>query len=404
MLISGKLLYRGDIIEAGLRIEEGRIKEISKGIDGRRLRGLILPAAIDIHVHLRDFEEREKETIESGTLSALYGGVCLVAEQPNTNPFIDSPETFERRVREALRKSYVDYSLNLGLTPYNAEDIRRIVEEIRSKFPLHAVGEVFLQHSDAKYQVSYQQLERAKKLVEALLTVHAEDPAYVEGNGIPNFLYRKDEAELEAVRKTAGLGVHVCHVSLYESVKIVSQSPSTAEVTPHHLLLSRDDLDRLDGFVNVNPPLRSRENAEMLLRNFGMFDVLASDHAPHSVDDKMKGASGFPGVETMYPLMMNLVRKGVIGLNELVERIAVNPARIFGFDNYGAIEVGNYANLAVFDLSDVKAVKGHELHSLCQWTPYEGFDAIFPHTVILRGEPALEGGELLIEPGSGLVI
>lgn len=402
MLISGKLLYRGDIIEAGLRIEEGRIKEISKGIDGRRLRGLILPAAIDVHVHLRDFEEREKETIESGTLSALHGGVCLVADQPNTNPFIDSPETFEKRVKEALKKSYVDYSLNLGLTPYNAENIRRIVEEIRSKFPLHAIGEVFLQHSDAKYQVSYGQLERAKDV--ALLTVHAEDPAYVEGNHIPNFLFRKEEAELEAVRKIADLSIHVCHVSLYESVKIVSRSPSTAEVTPHHLLLSKEDFDRLDGFVNVNPPLRDRKNAEMLLKNFSMFDVLASDHAPHSVDDKMKGASGFPGVETTYPLMMNLVKKGIISLKELVERIAVNPARIYGFDSYGAIEVGNYANLAVFDLSDVKAVKSSELHSLCQWTPFEGFDAIFPHTVILRGEPALEGGEVLIEPGSGLVV
>jgi len=404
MLISGKLLYRGEIIEAGLRIEEGRIKEISKGIDGRRLRGLIVPAAIDAHVHLRDFEEKGKETIESGTLSALYGGVCLVVDQPNTSPFIDSPEIFERRVKEALKKSYVDYCLNLGLTPDNAANIRQIVNEIQSNFPLHAIGEVFLQHSDSRYQVGYDELERARKLAGTLLTIHAEDPAYVEGNDVPNFLYRKEEAELEAVRRVTNLGVHVCHVSLYESLKLLHQSPSTAEVTPHHLLLSKEDFDRLNGFINVNPPLRSRENAEMLLKNFGMFDVLASDHAPHREDDKLKGASGFPGVETMYPLMMNLVTNRIIALNELVERIAINPAKIFGFDGYGAIESGNLANLAVFDLSDVKAVKSSELHSLCQWTPYEGFEAIFPHTVILRGELAVEGGEVLIEPGFGSVV
>ena len=404
MLISGKLLYRGEIIEAGLRIEDGRIKEISKGIDGRRLKGLILPAAIDAHVHLRDFEEKDKETIETGTLSALHGGVCLVVDQPNTSPFIESPETFEKRVKEASKKSHVDYCLNLGLTSHNAGKINQIVDEIRGKFPLHAVGEIFLQHSDGRYQVSYEELEGARKMADVLLSVHAEDPAYVEGNDIPNFLYRKEEAELEAVRKIVGLGVHVCHVSLYESLKLVRQSPSTAEITPHHLLLSREDFDRLDGFINVNPPLRSRENSEMLLKNFRMFDVLASDHAPHREEDKLKGASGFPGVETMYPLMMNLVKNRIIGLDELVEKIAINPAKIFGFDGYGAIEVGNFANLAVFDFSDVRAIRAAELHSLCQWTPYEGFDAIFPHTVILKGEPALEGGEVLIEPGTGCVV
>ena len=196
----------------------------------------------------------------------------------------------------------------------------------------------------------------------------------------------------------------MCHVSLYESLKAVSRSQSTAEVTPHHLLLSREDFDRLDGFINVNPPLRSRENSEMLLKNFSKFDVLASDHAPHREEDKLKGASGFPGVETMYPLMMNLVKKDIIGLNELVEKIAINPAKIFGFDGYGAIEVGNFANLAVFDFSDVRTIRANKLHSLCQWTPFEGFDAIFPHTVILRGELALEGGEVLVEPGYGRVV
>jgi dihydroorotase len=404
MLISGKLLYRGDIIEAGLRIEEGRIKEISKGIDGRKIKGLILPAAIDVHVHLRDFEERDKETIKSGSLSALHGGVCLVVDQPNTNPFIDSPAVFKRRVKEASKKSYVDYSLNLGLTSNNVANIRQIVNEIRSNFPIHAIGEIFLQHSDARYQVSYEELGKARSMTDVLLTVHAEDPAYVEGNDIPNFLFRKEMAELEAVRNVVKLGIHICHVSLYESLKLVHSSPSTAEVTPHHLLLSKEDFDRLKGFINVNPPLRSRGNAEMLLKNFNMFDILASDHAPHREEDKLRSASGFPGVETMYPLMMSLVRNHVIGLNDLVERIAINPAKIFGFRSYGEIEVGNFANLAVFDFSDVRIIRATELHSLCQWTPYEGFEAIFPHTVILRGELVLEGGEVLIEPGFGSVV
>ncbi len=156
------------------------------------------------------------------------------------------------------------------------------------------------------------------------------------------------------------------------------------------MLLSVDDYGRLGNLVNVNPPLREKEDVEWLFRNFHRIDVLASDHAPHTLEDKESGASGFPGVETMYPLFVNLASKGYISFQTLVEKIASNPARIFGFKGYGGIEVGNFANLAVFDLKKVSEVKAERLHSKCGWTPFEGFEAIFPDKVYLRGKEVLE--------------
>jgi len=389
MILSGKLIIGRDLVTAGMKIEEGRIVEISKQLTGKRLKGLILPAGIDVHVHLRDFEESHKETIRSGTLSALHGGICLVVDQPNTRPFIDSAEKYERRIRLAEKHLNVDYSLNMGLTRRNSDRINEIVSELKEKGYSPAVGEVFLQHDNPEFQVD----PEVVRDVEHLTTIHAELPEFVESNEIPNFLHRDRRAEIEAVKKLAPLGRYFCHISTREAFETISSSPSLVEVTPHHLLLDSSDYERLNGFVNVNPPLRERADREFLLENFSRIDVLASDHAPHLPEEKERGASGYPGVETMYPLMMGLVFYGKVSVFEVVEKIVKNPAEIFGFRGYGEIRVGNYANLAVFDISRVERVRADSLHSLCGWTPFEGFPAIFPHTVVLRGEIVKEGDE-----------
>ncbi len=390
-MIRGKVFYRGRIIEAGIEVEEGRIARIGKLVEGREVRGLILPAAIDVHVHFRDFKEKHKETIESGSLAALHGGVCLVVDQPNTSPVVDSFETYERRMKIAEKRTYVDYSLNVALTKRNVAKIKDIVKKIRSHYHLPAVGEVFLQHSSEELQVSYDELLS----VDHLVTVHAEDAAYVS-EGFPNFRYRSRRAEIVAVERCLRIGrFHFCHISTPEAASLISLSPSTFEVTPHHLLFSEDDFERLNGLVNVNPPLRRRSDAEWLLENLDMADVLASDHAPHTIEEKLDGASGFPGVETMYPIFVRLAFDGIIDLRTLVEKIAANPAKIFGFKGYGEIEVGNYANLAIFDPRRVERIEASKLHSLCGWTPFEGFEAVFPTQVYLRGVEVLSCEEKL---------
>ena len=390
MNIFGKIIYGRKLVEAGISIENGIITKIGKQISGKKMKGVIMPAGIDVHVHLRDFEESHKETIKTGTLAALNGGICLVVDQPNTKPFVDSERRYLERIRKAERFVNVDYSLNIGLTRKNYTEIQEIVRKLREMGYNPKVGEVFLCHEREEYRIDYEIIKSLK----TFLTIHAEDPAHVISNEIPNFKYRKREAEIEAVKKLSDGGYYFCHVSTKDAAKMIFKSPSYIEVTPHHLLLDESDYERLGRLVNVNPPLRMREDREFLLSNFHEIDVLASDHAPHTIEEKMEGASGYPNVETLYPLMMGLVFKGALNIFDLSEKIAKNPAEIFGFKGYGEIKEGNYANFAVFDISQTERIKTERLHSKCEWTPYEGFEAIFPHTVILRGEIVKEGGEI----------
>ncbi len=385
--IYGKIYCRGGIIEAGMEFEGGRIKKIGKSIRGRKVKGLILPAAIDVHVHFRDFEERHKETIESGSLSAIHGGVCLVVDQPNCKPAVTKPEIYLERARRAEKKLYCDYSLNFALTKSNLPELGNYLKKIAERYYVPAVGEVFLEHSNPEMQVGYSELEKASGAVEKAgirLSVHAEDAELCKP-GTPNFLYRPEEAEVEAVKKTleaVRCKTHICHVSSERSLELLRGSGLTCEVTPHHMLFSVKDYERLKDFVNVNPPLREKP----LLERLNDVDIIASDHAPHTPEEKKDGAPGFPGVETMYPIVVQLIADGVLGTGA-VEKLTSSPAKVFGFDRfgYGWIEEGMLANFAVFDLSKEVRISSGMLHSLCGWTPYEGFKAIFPSEVYLRG-------------------
>lgn len=410
MNISGKLFYKGRIVEAGLEIENGVIKRVGKEIKGKKIRGLILPAAIDSHVHFRDFKEKHKETVETGSLSALHGGVSLVVDQPNTKPRVEDEGVYSQRMEKAKRKSYVDYTLNLGLTKNNCSEIKDIMKkiEVGGDYAIPAIGEVFTQNSDSNLQIDYQTLKEASKLPK-LVTVHAEDP-YIVGEGKSpnlnfnfNFNLKPPEAEITAVRECLKFdSCHFCHVSTVQSANLIRNSQSTFEVTPHHLLLSTDEWDRLGNFINVNPPLRKKLEVEAMLKNIGYADIIASDHAPHTVEEKKEGAPGFPGVETMYPLLMSLVDKNRLNLQTVVDKVAQRPAELFGFEGYGEIKEGNYANLAVFDFSEKKAIKEGDLHTKSGWTPYEGMEAVFPHKVFISGEEALDEGEVVVDPGFGI--
>lgn len=368
------------------------MKRIDKKLEGEQIDGLILPAGIDVHVHFRDFEENRKETINSGSLSALFGGICLVVDQPNTNPIVDGADEYKRRMDKAMKESYVDYRLNVALTNRNSDSLIETLKEIEKDYFVPAIGEVFIHHTNPDLQIPYDTLSMIRKSTSKLITVHAEDPALIDEDST--------QAEIKSVERCLELGnFHFCHISTYDSAIKISDSESTFEVTPHHLFLSYDDLQNLGSFIRVNPPLRSRVEAEMLFNGLQLADIIASDHAPHTLEDKKDGKPGFPGVETMYPLLIYLMKKGVIGVRTIVKLISSNPARIFGFERYGEIEIGNYANFAVFDLKSVTKIRADKLHTLAEWTPFENFDAIFPRRVYIRGELAIEDGEVKIDPG-----
>ena len=387
MIISGNFFYRGRIIDCAVEIEDGLIVDISKTKRGKRLKGIVMPAGIDVHVHFRDFKESYKETIETGSLSALYGGVCLVVDQPNTNPPITDEKVYFERMRKAERSTYIDYSLNLGLVEENSEKIKNIIEKIEEKHYIPAIGEVFLKNA---MMVSYETLERVRKSTSKIITVHAEDPK------------EEDDvlAEVKAVERCLKIGnFHFCHISTSKALNMIYESNSTSEVTPHHILHSKEKID-----FRVNPPLKSNEERIMLFKNFQKADILASDHAPHTIEEKKEGKPGFPGVEVVYPIFFYMAKKGEISLNELVKKFSKNPAKIFNLSRYGEIEVGKYANFVVFDPSDERRIRSDDLHSKVGWTIYEGFMAIFPREVYIRGEKVLEDGDVLVDKGFGEVL
>ncbi len=402
--IEGKLFHSGKIIDATIKIEDGVIKEIKKDAKGERISGLILPCAIDVHVHFRDFKENYKETIETGSLSALYGGVCLVIDQPNTNPPVDSYEIYSKRVSIANKKSYIDYSLNFGVTKRNLKKVHMTLDKIEKKLKVKvpAVGETFLAHDDPILQIDVSDLINLN-VNNKLITIHAEDPNLIRSSELesPNFYTRPPEAEISALKKCAPLNkrLYFCHVTLKDSVKIIKKYNKFCEVTLHHLIFSTQNYPK---YPNVNPPLRDPKQ-KVSFSDLNFVDVIASDHAPHLLDEKKKGLPGFPGVEVLYPILIYLVKNNVLSLDQVIKLLCINPSKIFNFKLYGEIKENKYANLAVFNLSNIKTIKSSKLHSKCDWSPYNNFKAIFPEKVFIRGVLALDSEEVLIDPGFGQI-
>jgi dihydroorotase len=369
----------------------------------------LFPGAIDVHVHFREPGFSHKETWETGSKSAAAGGVTTVVDQPNTEPpTVDGP-AFDEKARLA-EVSLIDYGINGGVT---AEwDPDALFDR-----PLFALGEVFLADSTGDMGIAAEQFADAVEAAAARdvpVTVHAEDATRFDeqaleaaGSGTGReadadawSAYRTVEAEAEAVERAveigteAGAQIHIAHTSTPEGIDAAASAGATCEVTPHHLLLSRDDLDELGTFGRMNPPLRSEERREAVYERVvdGTVDVIATDHAPHTVAEKeapiRDAPSGVPGVETMVPLLLAEVVAGDLSYERVRDLIAANPAAIFDLGDKGRIEAGCDADLVLFDPDRVEPITGADMHSRCGWTPFEGFEGIFPLVTLARGRPA----------------
>ncbi|WP_418286399.1 dihydroorotase [Halorubrum sp. DTA46] len=432
MLITGAELADGRVRD--VRIRDGTIDAVeptNAGLDpkgGERVvdaRGRhLLPGAIDVHVHFREPGGSHKETWTSGSKSAAAGGVTTVVDQPNTSPPTVDGDAFDEKAALAAA-SYVDYGINGGVT---AEwDPETLFDR-----PLFALGEVFLADSTGDMGIALELFEEA--LAEAAardvpVTVHAEDETLFDETALDGDLggvgtaatadawsaYRTAEAEIAAVERALEAGaasearVHVAHTSTPEGIDAVADTDATCEVTPHHLFLSRENAGRLGTFGRMNPPLRSEERRAAVFERLrdGDVDVVATDHAPHTVDEKRRGLreapSGVPGVETLYPLLLESVRTGELSIERVRDVVAANPASIFGLDDKGRIEPGADADLVLVDLTNPREIEAGALHSACGWTPFEGVQGVFPELTLVRGEVVYErdpvtGAESFGEP------
>ena len=405
LVVEGECYISGRFERACIGIDGGRIVALARILEGDRRLDFgsrkILPAAIDSHVHFREPGMTHKEDFRTGSMAALHGGVSCVLDMPNTVPPTASVSALEDKAKAATSKSLVDFGLFAALVP--GADIASMAKRAVG-FKLYMAGTTgdLLVPSLASVEGELAEVARSGRA----LAVHAEDEALRRkdtARGLSDHLRnRPGECEASAIRKVAKAGegcrVHICHVSSKDSLPLVLGQPGmTAEVTPHHMLFDRDKALGTRG--KVNPPLRTRADRQALFLAFkqGRFDTMASDHAPHTIDDKKEdfdfAPSGMPGVETMFPIMLQHVRDKHLALATVIKALCERPGEIFGIKK-GRIDVGYDADLVVVDFMDGRDVKSDEMYSKCGWTAYEGMPAVFPRAVLVRGELAMKDEEL----------
>jgi dihydroorotase len=361
---------------------------------------LCVPAAIDVHVHMRDGPQATKETWMTGTQAAVAGGIATVVDQPNTIPPIETVESFAARVQNAGEKSLCHYAINGSAT--ESADLLGLYRAGTLAF-----GEMFVapsNHASAQTPEAIQSILTTLSTQGSLTTVHAERVNPGEVHTLAEHAASRpitgEAATVEMVNSLAPARarLHYCHMSGMTSItRAMMRQRNTFEVAPHHLFLSWEEHDNADTWFRTNPPLRTRAERMDLWRMFAAIPVIASDHAPHTTNEKMQsfaGApSGVPGVETMMPLLMNEVFLGRIALTSVLEKTVTNPYRIFGL-TAPMIAVGSRADMVIYADTPTK-ISSENLHSKCGWTPYEGMNGLFPETTIVGGTAVWHKGDFV---------
>ncbi|MEM0360797.1 MAG: dihydroorotase [Candidatus Diapherotrites archaeon] len=418
-----KAFVEGKISECNIGISEGKIVAVKKILEGEQSidcsHKLVLPGAIDIHVHFRVPGEEWKADWKHESMAALHGGITSVMDMPNNKPSICSAEVLELKRRVVSRKAGVDFSLHFGASPKHLEEIQKAKD--------FAAVKIYMGSSTGSLLVLERE-DQAKafslaKAADSVVMVHAEEEKTIKESAEKarkkgwnhakfHSQIRPPEAEHKAVKRAlalcaeTGAKLHVCHVSSAETLSQVMQAKKwgsvTCGVTPHHLFLSSEDAKKLGNLVKVNPPLHSRHNRAMLweaLRE-GKFDIIESDHAPHTQDEKQASywdaPSGVPGVETMLPLLLDAHNRKLVSIETIAKCLCENPAKLFGLREKGFIAKGKSADLAVIDLKREHRIDSGKMFTKCGWTPFEGWRLKgFVEKTFLRGELRQEEGEII---------
>jgi len=436
-ITSARLALGEELVEAGISIRGGRIDKICKTaflpkadrtIDGKGL--IAIPGLIDAHVHLRDMELSYKEDFSSGTFAAAAGGFTTVLDMPNTEP----PTNSDERLVAKIAKARTAINVNVGFYASLAEsavDLRKMVNAGAIAFKLYMNDpNLDAWHNDREKLLS--SMEECGALG-VPVAVHAENGLDIERirtkcvkagmDSLHDFLRaHAPKFELEAVRAVADLArrahsnVHVCHVSTHRSLKEVSAARNkgvkiTCEVTPHHLFLDSADLNRKRGLALMVPPLRARNDARSLWKAMirGNIDMIASDHAPHSLEEKTardvwKIRPGLPGLETTLPLLLTKVRHDEISLARLVRLLAENPARIFGLHRKGHLEAGMDGDVVLIDPKAQFRIDSSKFHSKAHFSPFDGVRCVGrPVMTIVAGHVVYDRGEIVEEKRGKIV-
>ena len=389
-LVREDVLINGDKIQAlGTDLEKIAPDAEIFDLDGK----LVAPGLVDIHEHYREPGFTYKETIETGSKAAARGGFTTVCTMPNLNPVPDDVETFKKQVELNEANSCIHLYQYAAITKDETSDEVVDMEALKEAgaFAFSNDG-----HGVQSAGVMYEAMEKAAKAGLAICEHVQDDSLYHHGVmnagkkadelGLPGILGVSESAQLARdimLAKATGVHYHVCHVSTKESVELVRLAKEyginvTAEAAPHHVLLSEEDIDGNDGYYKMNPPLRSKEDQYAVIEGLldGTIDLIATDHAPHSREEKAgdmrKAAFGIIGNETAFACMYTaLVKNGEMELAQLLDLMSYNPAKLFGLDA-GVIAPGKQADLAVLDLDHPEVIQKADYLSKAVNTPFTG--------------------------------
>lgn len=403
----------------------GKIKEIAPSIKTPSqqiidLKGLhILPGVIDSQVHFREPGLTHKEDLETGTRSALLGGVTTIFEMPNTAPSTTTAALFEEKLKRALNRCYVNYAFYMGGCAENSEQLAEL-----EKLPHCSGVKIFMGSSTGTLLVEDDvTLEKILSSGRRRVIVHSEDEhrlrerksIAIEKQDVRfHHIWRDEETALISTLRLLNLArkhqrpVHVLHITTASEMDLLAKNKdlATVEVLPQHLTLSAPECyERLGTLAQQNPPIREQKHQDRLWKaiNDGTVDVLGSDHAPHTLEEKAKTypntPSGMPSVQTLVPVMLNHVNNQKLSLEKFVELTSENQRRVFHIKNKGRIALGFDADFTIVDLKKTMKIENKWIASRCGWTPFDGMTVKgWPMMTVIGGLVAMREDQILLTP------
>jgi len=423
----GKVVLPSGIVDADIGVKDGIIEEIGKIpkesassvtdsiIDCNNLH--VLPGVIDSQVHFREPGLENKENLESGMKAAAAGGVTCVFEMPNTNPLTITPEAMADKLQRASRVAWTDYAFYLGgtgRTSSNLSEWENLEGTCGIKIFIGASTGDLITPSDEEIEAV---ISNGKRVI----AVHAEDQYIMDRNkkeilgsstdvSMHN-IWRSPESCLSATRRVVEIAkkykrrVHILHITTAEEMEYLKMNKDVAsvEVLANHLSFSAPECyERLGTLVQQNPPIREKHHQDALWRaiNDNTVDILASDHAPHTLDEKAQtypsSPSGTPGVQTLVPVMLNHVSNKKLSIERLVDLWSHGPHRIHKIHNKGQITKGYDADITLVDLNKKMTITNAQQKSRTGWTPYDGLNVKgWPVMTMIRGNVVMREDELL---------